>query len=255
MALDIYCGTLSRYYLGDWQNIFQSWAESQGLEYSVNRKEQEGLDTSELSEADKKQLILDWQEGLKHFLKSQQDLDCAWSEADDAPYLTDRPGWSAYWLVLLWALYQEQGETPFDEVPEGFQLEQDPVFMRRSAKDYESEYPMLNSEADLFLPITEAVFLNGADPFGHPVGIASSIMLLADLELLNERTWQASEAEIASWRESFSRTIFTMADDQPVVSRAQAVDRFEEVAKYGFAILYKMTRFAVEHQLPMRLDW
>ena len=255
MALDIYSGTLSRYYLGNWQNHLQAWASAQGLECSVSRKEAEGLDTSELSDADMVKMILEWQEGLRHFLQSQQGLDCQWSEAEDEPYLSDRPGWSAYWLVLLWALYQEQGVVPFDELPEGFQLEQDPVFMRRSEKDYESEYPMLNCEADLFLPIAEAVFLNGADPFGHPVGIASSTVLLLELEMLNTRTWQASEAEIASWRQTYDRTIYALKGDQPITSKAQAVDRFEEVAKYGFSILYTLTRFAVEHQLPLRLDW
>lgn len=255
MALDIYSGTLSRYYTGAWKNIFQEWADSQGLAYSVHRKEAEGLNTADLSDEEMKQMVLEWQEGLGHFLQSQQGLACKWREDDDAPYLSDRPDWSAYWMVLLWALYQEQGVKPFDELPPDFQLEQDEVFKRRSAKEYESEYPMLNCEADLFLPITEAVFLNGADPFGHPVGIASSVLLLAELEMLNARTWQAGEAEIATWRRTYNRTIFTLEDGQPMVSKAQDVDRFEDVAKYGFAILYKLTRFAVENHLPMRLDW
>ena len=255
MALDIYSGTLSRYYTGKWKNIFQEWADSHDLAYSVHRKETEGLNTADLSEGEMVQMILDWQEGLQRFLMSQQGLACKWREDEGAPYLSDRPDWSAYWMVLLWVLYQEQGVKPFDELPQGFQLEQDEVFKRRSAKAYESEYPMLNCEADLFLPITEAVFLNGADPFGHPVGIASSVLLLAELEMLNARTWQASAAEIASWRDKYSRTIFALEDGQPVVSKAQDIDRFEDVAKYGFAILYKLTRFAVENNLPMRLDW
>ena len=83
MALDIYSGTLSRYYTGDWQNRLQAWASEQGLECSVSRKEAEGLDTSELSDADMVQMILDWQEGLRHFLQTQQGLDCQWSEAAD----------------------------------------------------------------------------------------------------------------------------------------------------------------------------
>ena len=255
MALDIYSGTLGRYYTGDWHNRLQVWATAQGMECSVNRKEAEGLDTSELTDEDMRQMVLDWQKGLQHFLKNQQDLDCQWSEAIDAPYLSDRPDWSAYWLTILWALYQEQGETPFDEVPAGFQLEQDPVFMRRSAEAYESTYPMLNCEADLFLPIGEAVFLNGADPFGHPVGIASSIVLWDELKRLNALTWQADDAEIASWREEYDRTIFSLEDGVPKASKAKPVDRFEEVAKYGFSILYTLTRFAVENNLPMRLDW
>ena len=56
MALDIYSGTLGRYYTGDWQNRLQVWATAQGLECSVNRKEAEGLDTSELTDADMKRL-------------------------------------------------------------------------------------------------------------------------------------------------------------------------------------------------------
>lgn len=112
MALDIYSGTLGRYYTGDWHNRLQVWATAQGMECSVNRKEAEGLDTSELTDEDMRQMVLDWQKGLQHFLKNQQDLDCQWSEAIDAPYLSDRPDWSAYWLTILWALY-EQGDDAF----------------------------------------------------------------------------------------------------------------------------------------------
>lgn len=72
---------------------------------------------------------------------------------------------------------------------------------------------------------------------------------------LNALTWQADEAEIASWRQTYDRTIFSLEDGVPKASKAKPVDRFEEVAKYGFSILYTLTRFAVDHQLPMRLDW
>lgn len=255
MALDIYCGTLCRYYLGDWQTVIQRWAEENGIDYVVNRKKAEGMDTTELTEEESKALILKWKQSLQHFLEEQQQVTFAWNESDDAPYRSDRPDWSAYWLVLLWALYQEQGETPFDEVPAGFQLDQDRVFERRTMPGYQCQYPMLNSEAELFLPIPAPVQISGGDPFGQPVTVASSVELLNELQLLNERTWQASDEEIASWRSQYNRIIPAMNDGQLTIGKTKAVDRFEEVAKYGFSIFYDLATFAVANHLPMRLDW
>lgn len=255
MALDIYCGTLCRYYAGDWQSVVQQWAEANGIDYVVNRKRTEGTDVPDMTDEEAREAILKWKDGLRHFLAEEQQLTFDWCEDADAPYRSDRPDWSAYWLVLLWALYQEQGAEPFDELPAGFELDKDPVFAARNIKGYESQYPMLNSEVDLFLPIPQPVQINGADPFGQPVGIASSTVLWDELKALNANTWQADDAEIASWRETYNRVLPRLEGEQLIIDKAQSVDRFEEVAKYGFSILYDLTRFAVEHQLPLRLDW
>lgn len=254
MALDIYCGPLSRYYNGQWENIIEIWAEEQGVDYHINRKRPEN-DGEELSEEALKETILSWRENLKQFLHTRQQLDCQWQEGDETPYCSDRPDWSAYWLLILWALYQEQGEAPFDQLPQGFQIEKDRIFERHTMPGYETSYPMLMSEAELFLPIDDAVTISGLDPLNQPITIASSVYLLKELEQLNSNCWQADEPTIKSWRAQYNRVKPALVDGALSISHEQEIDRFEEVAKYGFSVLYHLCQFAVANQVPMRLDW
>lgn len=131
MALDIYCGSLSRYYRQEWQNVIERWAKENHLDYHINRQRQQN-DEEEMSDAQLQETVLAWQKNLQDFLKRQQNLTLSWREDEEAPYTSARPDWTAYWLVILWMLYQEQQETPFDEVPAGFQIAQDRVFERHS---------------------------------------------------------------------------------------------------------------------------
>jgi hypothetical protein len=90
------------------------------------------------------------------------------------------------------------------------------------------------------MPVALKNPIRGPIAAGDPVLIGSAPALLDQLELLNQRTYSGAPEDLLRW----SREI-------PDGSES----RFEPKAKAGLAIFLNLTRLAVEHRLPMLLDY
>ena len=64
MGLDIYAGTLTRYYAHNWKTVVQQWAEENG--YSFNRITPDGepADDEELSPTDVQAAVENWRDQI-----------------------------------------------------------------------------------------------------------------------------------------------------------------------------------------------
>ena len=64
MGLDIYAGTLTRYYSHNWKTVVQQWAEENG--YSFNRITPDGepADDEELSPTDVQAAVENWRDQI-----------------------------------------------------------------------------------------------------------------------------------------------------------------------------------------------
>ena len=60
MAFDIYAGTLSRYYLGDWENEVQHSSRANGLDYNVIRPGEENDEKDVISKLEMIEIIKNW---------------------------------------------------------------------------------------------------------------------------------------------------------------------------------------------------
>jgi hypothetical protein len=116
--------------------------------------------------------------------------------------------------------------------------DRDPVYNAALA-DVEGRYRHLLGNTELWVPV------NFSSPFLAPVlgggqaVIGSVPRLHAELEDLNGRTWQASAADIAAWREAGGEV------DAPL----------EESAKFGFSIFHALAAYAMRAGVPLKLDY
>ena len=63
MGLDVYAGTLIRYYMNNWKTVIQQFAEDNGLKYETIRVQDEnGEDDEELSLEETKEIVLGWKQ-------------------------------------------------------------------------------------------------------------------------------------------------------------------------------------------------
>ena len=108
MGLDIYVGSYSRYFTGNWENIVQQRGREEGWDVHIVRpaNDEDAITDPKVV----RPAVLEWRnsisEGLGDNLKEQLD----WDESDDAPYFTDKPAWDGYGSLLLWAAYSEHPE-------------------------------------------------------------------------------------------------------------------------------------------------
>lgn len=228
MALDVYVGSLSRYYAGDWENV----GERAKRERSAGPPRRGGGKESIL------QAVLAWRYDLGASLGRDSAVPLDWDERLDAPYFSGRPGWDGFGSLVLWAAYAEHPTLALPaNLPE--EWDNDPALVRSNAEGFRSRYSHLVRNVELWLPAAFAFTFEGEDVDGRRVVVGSSATLAGQLADLNAATWKGSGADVQAWgRRSPS-----------------AGASVELRARYAFSLISVLARQSVEHRLPMKLDF
>jgi len=227
MALDVYVGSLTRYYTGDWENVAERSARARGAPPQAARQR----DAASVRPA-----VLAWRDALATSLGATVALGLDWDESTEAPHFTGRPGWDGFGSLVLWAAYAEHPalRRP-DSLPE--EWDDDPALLRSNAEG--SRYSHLVRNVELWLPSAFDFTFEGQDVDGRRIVVGSAPTLARQLAELNGATWKAGESEVARWAQAAT------PDDA----------RLELKARYAFAILLDLARQAVGHRLPIKLDY
>jgi hypothetical protein len=235
MALDVYVGSLTRYYAGDWESI----ADKKGPRprgRTVARTTRASIDPGKESERISS-AVLTWRDGMKRALRQHVDEPLDWAETAEAPWFTDRPGWDGFGSLVLWAAYAEQqGLRQPAALPE--EWDDDPALVRSNADGFRSRYSHLVRNVELWLPCAFDFTFEGEDVDGRRIVVGSSTMLGRQLGELNAATWKMDADEIAA-----------LTKNRPVGTALEAC------ARHAFAVMTGLARHSVEHQLPMKLDY
>jgi hypothetical protein len=237
MGLDIYVGTLTRYYVGDWETTLQKAGQESGaLVIVVWPSQREGEPAAVWDEV--RAFVLTWQSGLNRALAQQLDSPLTWPEDDEQPYFTDRPDWLGYAGLMLWAAYAEHPQLHrpshiSDDWPN------DPALAASNNDAFDSCYGHLLYGVELWLPRAFDFNFRTEDAFNNETFVGSSHALLRQLDHLNRATWNADRAMVRGWRDK------SPASQSPL----------EDTAQYGFSIFLEMAERSVAYNLPMKLDY
>jgi hypothetical protein len=234
MALDVYVGSLTRYYAGEWENVAESAARERGMPYRIA-----GPEVDDDTESERiRPAILAWRVSLSQSLGARLTTALDWVEDPQAPYFTGRPGWDGFGSLVLWAAYAEH---PSLRRPSSLaeEWDNDPALVRSNDASFRSRYSHLVRNVELWLPSPFEFTFEGEDVDGRRVVVGSTTTLRQQLEDLNAATWKVAGDIVAGWRRE------PLADDAPL----------ELSARYAFAVLHDLARRAVEHRLPMKLDY
>ncbi len=234
MSLDVYVGSLTRYFLRDWETEAQRWVREEGLGDQLVRPPEPG---PAQDAAQVQKLIDGWRDALAQELGDKLSVPLTWDERPDAPYFTRRPSWAAYGQLLVWAAYDEFPSEPPPQGPDAH-WEQDPVYLRAAASS--TRYAQLLRGAVWWLPVDLPWMFVADDPGGHERGMGSSVVLLRELEELNQRTFKLSGDALAEAR-------------RLGVPRAGAPP--EQAARFALAVCLEMAQRSVENRLPYILDF
>ena len=99
MALDVYVGSLTRYYAGDWESI----ADRKGKRTrSTSRAGATRASSDPGKESERiRKAVLGWRDGVKRALRQHLDEPLDWAETTEAPWFTGRPGWDGFGSLVL----------------------------------------------------------------------------------------------------------------------------------------------------------
>jgi hypothetical protein len=227
MALDVFVGSLTRYYTGDWRNVAERSAGRRGAASPIGRaRDAESV----------RPTVLAWRETLAASLASNVIMGLDWDESAGTPYFTGRPGWDGFGSLVLWAAYAESPALRRPEsLPEGW--DDDPALRRSNAQG--SRYSHLVRHVELWLPSAFDFTFEGEDVDRRRIVMGSAPALARQLGDLNAATWKAGASQIARW-----------ARRPPLDDAA-----LEAKARHAFAVLLGLVQRSVDHRLPMKLDY
>jgi len=236
MALDVYVGSLTRYYVGDWERALDKTGRKRGAT-SSGMTAGTGAD----SKSDRERIrtaVLAWREALAASLGTHLDEPLLWEEAADVPWFLGRLGWRGLGALVLWAAYAEQPQLNRpDAVTETW--DDDPALVRSNDDGFRSRYSHLVRNVELWLPHPFDFTFEGEDVDGRRILFGSSTTLRRQLGELNEATWNMTPDEMSALS---SR-------------RAPTGNLLEPAARQAMAVMTWAVRHAVNHRLPMKLDY
>lgn len=255
MGLDIYAGTLTRYYAKNWKTSAQQWAEEHGYSYSRIMPDG-GTAEEELSAAEAQAIVENWRDQiLAAITPAGKEPYAPWPEDNVKPYYTDKPDWDALGAMLLVAACHVYGEQIPATVKKGWDFMEHPA-IKRLAEDPEKVWSLFRG-ATWWLPITDGFFFHGPLPNENSAIIGTTGCLRRELERLNELAWQADENRILSWTSSEGYPADgEMSVDGTYTELANNTEYdTQSLAKYAFSIFYQALKFAEEQQVPILMDY
>ena len=221
MGLDVYVGSLTRYYVEGPADVVERIARHQGLPVSDGQDAEEVIRTA----------VVRWRDGLSRWLGDRLPGPLDWDESGPAPCFTDKPGWDGYGGTLLLAAHDEHPELPPpDRVSADWP--DDPAYLAASAPGAGSRYHQLLTP-ELWLPCRFDFTVRTQDITGEEVELGSSVALLDQLGLLSARY---------------------RLDTQPLEPAADGRS-LPAAAGNGLAVLLRLAERSVINRVPMILDF
>ncbi len=271
MGLDVYVGSLTRYYCGEWETVLQQlsvpleWPEAsretvtsadaaalearraeslarlQKAAASIGARVEGPGQGPQITDADRRRVAKDiakWRKRLDRHLKGRIQGDFEWDENPTGPYFTDKPGWEAYRALALWAAYDEHPNLPRPTTSvEDWTT--DPAWQASAAKGFLTQYEQLVNGSEIWLPNDFAFTFEVRELGGRKVTIGSSHALLRNLKRLNERTWRADASTLEQWRQE----------------GPERNGSLERNAQFALSVFLALCEQSVAHRLPMKLDY
>lgn len=241
MGLDVYTGTLTRYYSGDWETYWERAAREAGMDSMRVEVGDEGVqEAAKRDPGDAHRTVLAWRSTLEQtYFNAPDSPRLDWDESPERPYFTDKPDWDGYAALMLHAAYamRPEGERP-EDIPDDWR--NDPVYLAAMEGGVANNHCSFIMYPELWLPGDFGFLFMHEDLKGREIVLAATEALRANLHGLNGHTFQAEPETVARWLNG---------DVQ------EAENRFEAHARHGFAIFLYLAEQAAANALPMTLDY
>ncbi len=232
MGLDIYAGTLTRYYSRNWKTVIQQWAEQNGYTFNRITPNGEPVDNEEeLSPSEVQAEVENWRDQILSAI----------SQPDQPPY----------------APWPEDNEPVPSTVEKDWNFGEHPL-VARLASDEERVWSLFRG-ATWWLPLPDSFLFQAPLPTDDQAMIATLGGLRKELEKLNQLAWQADEDTILGWADTEGYPVEGTIDPDGQYSKLDISEHTrydtQSLAKFAFSMFWRAMQFAEEQQVPILLDY
>lgn len=254
MGLDVYAGTLTRYYSRNWKTIVQQWGEANG--YQVNLVRQNEKEDEELASPEEiLQGVTAWRDQMIKRLGSNLEKKPIWNEDnDETPYYTDKPDWNAVQALMLYVICKVNGQDVPEMISKHYDLFKDKIY-EEFVKKYPSIY-LINGDG-WWLPFDDVFMFKYYLPTGQEQNFATVGQLKNELEQINAIEWKADEETIIKWGEEEGYPTEGLLGVDKKVQFTEPVESYNMVslAKFAFSILWQAVRHSEKYGTLIIFDF
>jgi hypothetical protein len=158
-----------------------------------------------------------------------------WEESVDVPYDIVTLQWAGWASLQVLAAHVQQDQTSFPK--KAVTAWQDDREWRKSTGDRPTDYAQVFYPWH-WLPVELSSLAHGFAATGQDVVIGSSTTLLAELRLLNRRSFAGRPDDLARWR----------------AEACDADGTFDVAARHGLAVMLAMAETSAYERRPMILE-
>lgn len=258
MGLDLYAGTLTRYYSHNWKTVVQQWAEANGYSFEKITPDGETVEDQQMSPAEVQEIVEGWRDSILEAIRQpDQPAFTPWEEDNEKPYFTDKPDWDAFGAMLLVAACHTIGEPVPPTVQKGWKFMEHPAIAQLT-KDQERVWSFFRGVI-WWLPLSDSFLFQAPLPNNNQVRISTLGGLRKELEQINRLAWQADEKTILHWSETEGYPTDGIIGADGKISMADIPEHTEfstdSLAKFAFSMFWQAMKFAEEQQVPILLDY
>ncbi len=252
MGLDLYAGTLTRYYTHNWKTVAQQFAEANGMGFQTIRPQQDAED--ELSPEEIKGIVTQWRDNIVKGLNL--DPEPLWNEDYDVtPYYTDKPDWDALNALLLYIAAKYSNREVPATINKDFDVYKNPIVKEfLETKDFKVS---LFDGNGWWLPIKQNIIFNYVLPNSVESPLSTSALLLEELKRYNAFEWNADRDTIILWSTTEGYPADATYSREAGYKKETLHETYEteSLAKFAFSILWQAAEFSLEHGVVIVFDF
>lgn len=252
MGLDIYAGTLTRYYTHNWKTATQQFAEANGMQFQTFRCQPDP--DEELSVDEVKKVVTQWRDSIINGLGLEPKP--LWNEDYDVtPYYTDKIDWDALNALLLYIASKYSGKEVPETIEKGIDIYEHPI-VKEFVETKDFQLTLFDGNG-WWLPVKQNIMFDYVLPNSEESPLTTSSLLLAELERYNSFEWNADRDTILSWstKEGYPADAIYSKEAGYKEVAVHKVYNTESLAKFAVSILWQAAEFSLEHGVVIVYDF
>ncbi|MDO5746409.1 MAG: hypothetical protein Q4P66_01940 [Actinomycetaceae bacterium] len=253
MGLNVYAGSLTRYYSKDWRPVQQNEPITDGKKMAPHpSKYPRALPSEqwdELQETNER-----WRDEVLKVVSAKIQYPVEqWCEDVGIGYYTHNLTWQSYFAVMISAACLSYSQALPRDIPTHEPLHQHPMFRKAYLDDSNPVSYLLRTE--WWIPSQYEFIFTCKGPDGQPKTVSSTKILLRWLVELNNNFFHANEDYLTTWCQSEGPRRNESGNMRWKEGQYRPVYPFVSYARHGFAVATKAAQYSIQHHVPLLLHY